>query len=606
MRRAIALASLALTACFGILDEYTCDDDEQCNGRPGGRCEATGYCSYVDDACESGRRYARWAPPMYSGQCVELEGATTTSTTSATTTTDATSSSSGGDGCPQPACVDLDGAGYGVGAACAGPDCDDANETRFDGCYYVSPDGSDGNPGDNPAAPWGTLAHAVGALQPGDSLVLLPGSYETESTGMLDVRCGDGGNAVTANETAPISIRSGVDPSEERQAILASDGTTNAIRIDGCAHWRLFGLAARGADLAGGVAEVVLFSGVSNLTARRLLVADANAWVASSLLLVTGTSADVLVEESEGYSFHRWGVRTTSDSANVTFRRLYVNARSRDDLADAVPEDNDPNTPLESQVTKSGDWGIIARGTKTRVENCIVQGDVGYALGVWDDATVAGTIAIGPGFFAWSDGGFFTLRDIVSIGATTQGISLRSVDDVLVDGATVINTGVMSDIGGAGIVGDEPMSDPCVDHGGCKFTVRDALVLNSGRYGIIGTGANDWRVEASNVYGSGVKDYSVDEPIDDNEGFIRGSQSQPVEGADDCYLVSPSGIGAEVLYRWKDGELTDDPLWDPQTRVFPCGAEVEGINTQEGSCRDVHEAVNFNNGCLLPPATCPS
>ena len=43
--------------------------------------------------------------------------------------------------------------------------------------YYVSPSGSDTNPGTAPDAPWGTVAHGLASLGPGDTLYLRGGRY---------------------------------------------------------------------------------------------------------------------------------------------------------------------------------------------------------------------------------------------------------------------------------------------------------------------------------------------------------------------------------------------------------------------------------------------
>ena len=61
-------------------------------------------------------------------------------------------------------------------------------------------------------------------------------------------------------------------------------------------------------------------------------------------------------------------------------------------------------------------------------------------------------------------------------------------------------------------------------------------------------------------------------------------------------------IGANILYRYQDGILSDVPLWDPSTGEFPHGALVKGINDVAGqSLFDVHKRLNVNsNGCTFP------
>ncbi|MEM6993617.1 MAG: hypothetical protein AAF721_24095 [Myxococcota bacterium] len=64
------LAGLAL-AC-GTAGAFVCTSDDQCevNGESG-QCEMTGYCSFADDTCPSGRRYGAHAGAGLSGTCTD-------------------------------------------------------------------------------------------------------------------------------------------------------------------------------------------------------------------------------------------------------------------------------------------------------------------------------------------------------------------------------------------------------------------------------------------------------------------------------------------------------------------------------------------------------
>ena len=122
----------------------------------------------------------------------------------------------------------------------------------------------------------------------------------------------------------------------------------------------------------------------------------------------------------------------------------------------------------------------------------------------------------------------------------------------------------------------------------------------------------------SNATGSTGDPYVPAEPYDDDEGLFQLSLSVPVDdigtGADQCIAYVPAGsamegagqdgadIGANILYRYVDGALTSEPLWDPQTGAFPCGAVVEGVNDTPGdSCIGLHERVHVATaGCPLP------
>ncbi len=72
---------------------FACEGDAQCVGADGmGTCEPSGYCSFPDETCPSGRRYGDAAPGSIAGVCVPTdEGTGDTGNQSATgkTTTNA-------------------------------------------------------------------------------------------------------------------------------------------------------------------------------------------------------------------------------------------------------------------------------------------------------------------------------------------------------------------------------------------------------------------------------------------------------------------------------------------------------------------------------------
>lgn len=80
-RPALLLTALLASGCGAAT--FACDGDASCG--EGGRCEANGYCSFVDDGCASGRRFGEHAPASIAGACVEQDagtegpGSTTTS-----------------------------------------------------------------------------------------------------------------------------------------------------------------------------------------------------------------------------------------------------------------------------------------------------------------------------------------------------------------------------------------------------------------------------------------------------------------------------------------------------------------------------------------------
>jgi hypothetical protein len=509
---------------------------------------------------------------------------------------------------PCPICEDLDGDGFGFGPDCAGADCDDGNAMRTNDCLYVAPFGSDANRGTDPSSPWATLDHAVAELRPGDSLVLLPGLYEAATTGLLAVACGEGGNAAAdASASAPISIRGGRDPTEERQAILSTDGSMAAIDLAGCEHWKLHGLTARGADLDGGASSIVVIEDSAWIEASRLLVSSPNGLTNSAALRVS-SSTDIVVIDSEIYDFHIAGVYAY-ESERITLRRVYVNSREREDP---------PGTAAPSNQADTGDYGIrLSGGSGHRIENCVVA-DSGYAFfpGSEADVDITGSIGLDLTSGILSSGGVLRIHDFVVANSDNHGIDLRSPSAVL-DGVTVLGSGL------SGLLAAEDDSLPCAERGGCTFIARNVLSAHNAERGIFAVGMLQWSVLGANAFDNET-DFGVDEPIDDAEGIVQNSLSEP---ADDIGLelgqcavfiregsamkgrgIEGADIGANVLYRIVDGEITEEPLWDPQSGGFPCGAIVTGINDVAGqSCFDVHERLNVGHDeCPLPltPSSC--
>ena len=99
MVRAVGLAACTLL-CSGCPQEtFFCDTPEDCASEGGGgACESTGYCSFPDPECDTGRRYGDLAPSGLAGTCVPQTSDTDVSTgvgaTSVASTSGSTSSTS--------------------------------------------------------------------------------------------------------------------------------------------------------------------------------------------------------------------------------------------------------------------------------------------------------------------------------------------------------------------------------------------------------------------------------------------------------------------------------------------------------------------------------
>jgi hypothetical protein len=86
--RVFALAVLMLTGCADA-SPFECVAAQDCAaGAMGGTCESSGYCSFPDPACPSGRRYGSHAPSDIADTCVPPEVADDTAASDPTAVDD--------------------------------------------------------------------------------------------------------------------------------------------------------------------------------------------------------------------------------------------------------------------------------------------------------------------------------------------------------------------------------------------------------------------------------------------------------------------------------------------------------------------------------------
>ncbi|MBW2526944.1 MAG: hypothetical protein JRI23_22370 [Deltaproteobacteria bacterium] len=67
----LLIGGMSASACTAGSVPFECSSDDQCvRGEEVGRCELTGYCSFADEECDSGWRYAELARGELAEQCV--------------------------------------------------------------------------------------------------------------------------------------------------------------------------------------------------------------------------------------------------------------------------------------------------------------------------------------------------------------------------------------------------------------------------------------------------------------------------------------------------------------------------------------------------------
>lgn len=495
-------------------------------------------------------------------------------------------------------------------------DAPPAGPTRF-----ISPDGDDTADG-SAEAPWRTFAFAIPKLGPGFTLVLEDGVYETATTGLPLVSCGP---AASGTAEQPITLRA----ENERRAHLSADGTSPALRLSGCSYWTLEGLHGSSKDAvhSGPPPHVFDIDGSDHIVARRLLAHHTNRRTNSHAIAVD-YSTNVLVEESEVYWYHRWGL-IAYESDRVTFRRCTAHSRGHADI------------PGYASITADrGDFGIGLyqgeAGTKrSLVENCVSE-DNGADFRSGRNPAPSGSnepnadwnrflgdIAIGNGngmvrdytAGAETDAGkelavsYDTLyENVVVVGSANHGIFLRGGRNLVVRNATITGSG-----------NDGFQADNVHDIVSPSVYLTNVLAFDNAWLGL--NVSSDFLGSVGRAFAithSATNDgFAPSEPIGDDAGDIRsslalGPATMGLSGAG-CVVYVPASetalkgkgaggadIGANVVYRYQDGALTSEKLWGPSG--FPCGAIVEGVNDLPGSsCRNLHERLNLGPGkCPLP------
>jgi hypothetical protein len=499
--------------------------------------------------------------------------------------------------------------------------------------YYLSPKGSDSNPGTTLDRPWRTFGKVLNSskpLQPGDAVVLLDGTYAPSTTGLPAINCGAGGNAHNGTADRPITIRA----LNERQALLQSDGQVSGFTMQGCSWWDVEGLQAASLDSDGPQSGGFPFHliGVGHVTLRRLLGHHNNRQQNTDIVAVE-SSTNVLLEECEAYFFHRHGF-SIWQSRFITVRRCYANSMlygqlgccsAIDDRAygdEAVSLYGTSDSIVENSISENQANGFLMHGIENPLDPSGNGGRHNRILGCisLNDSLplLVGSRMVG-GTYRNAEGN--TIRDFVVANTSGACMYMRGAAGTLVQNATLYNStgvgGLVADSGDPQLGGTCGSSNP----DGCSLTAQNVNSLDHSQgYGFLVKGFDNWLVEWSNATRNLIN-YSSSEPPDDGAGHIQHSTTTDAPeiglGSGQCLLWVPEGsalknagnghdIGATIINRYTDGVLTSQPLWDPTTGAFPCGAVVAGINDSPIRCTNVHTRLNVNtNGCHLP-ASAPS
>jgi hypothetical protein len=482
--------------------------------------------------------------------------------------------------------------------------------------FYVAPEGDDLNPGSRDK-PWKTLVHATASLFPGQTLQLMNGDYRLETTGLLSVDCGGPPNH--GRPEAPITIRA----ENERGAVLHGDGSAVPLELWGCSNWVVEGLVlmnehdpdvAKGTD----VGTVAALHGLHDTTLRRLLLMRSNHDRHSHILRIIET-ARVLVEECETYDFYHNAFETVRSQA-VTFRRNYFHSRYAVSQGNTVAADDPTRGEVAIQIEESSScllennvaevvgtgFSVVGRSigssytdpppypvSGARLYGNLVRDSLGSGFRIETRCDEASPCAPLP-------------ARIVTDTLIVNGVALQTATGVSVDAApgTRVDNMTMVDVTNGVVLKRGP------GNAGLTFAASAARSAVRGYSGVAfwATDAQDWSFDHCSAQAPAT------EAIDFSPNDQRVQLPVMAPNADACvaYLGADSqlrgaagadgDIGANVLYRYQDGTLTKQPLWDPITGAFPCGAVVPGINDDPSqSCIGVHHRFRVGNAeCALP------
>jgi parallel beta-helix repeat protein len=395
----------------------------------------------------------------------------------------------------------------------------------------------------------------------------------------------------------PIEVRA----ENERQAFIDGtySGSANTIQVHNCSYWNFVGLYASNGDQPGTYdgGGVMTVADSSSITVRRSVFSHPNRYQNSHLILLWRTY-NSLVEENEGYYYHRHGFVVYYGSGN-TFRRNYLNARGHWDLWDGFGPTDPP---------WNGDAGIIIYpGSYNLVENNIVENS-GTGFHVEASAPSDGNLFFGNISISTRNGVVVrtrdavvtntTIRDQVVLNPASTGIFLRGAENTQVLNSSVFgstNDGYLCDDQSAGYIWSTQPScyiTNSLSHSNTWFGMRQ---IGQRSFGFNYTASiGNWMNYVPSAADAAVtNEFTQTTALVGNKIWIP--ENSTLKGAGQ----NGSDIGANVLYRSVNGALTGELIWDRYSGAFPCGALVGGLNDWSGwSCFDVHIRLNISSNTL--------
>lgn len=481
--------------------------------------------------------------------------------------------------------------------------------------FYISPTGNNANDGLTASTPFLTFTYALDASRAscGDTLILRNGTYGSgTSTGRLYL---SGRTCTAGNELV-------IQAENQRQAKILDNGSSRAVEIIDSAYITIDGLYARSSDNSGSATGTPFFTNRNtNITLKNLVGRNPNRY-ANVHVFAIENSSDVLIEDAEAYVFHRHCVEMWQ-SSRVTARRVYCNPRGgkipggfglnqgplgsgasavsmypcRDCIQENVIADGTTNPMFLNEMNATYGASILMSGSQ-------VLGSICYKCNVGNGIYINSRSVADLNHTPQN----ITVRNVVFLNQDTYGYAIRVSDGVgividRITGYSDPSTGTVQN----GITTDDNAGIGTTSASN-TLTMTNIQMAGYVNYGFRIVGFNTWTGNYVNAYNNGTS-YSPALPANwTNAGTANlGTAVCPWIPDGNAAKGAGSGggdLGANVLYRYVNGVLTNTPLWDPATGAFPHGADdLDGTNNVAGqSLKDFHTRVNVNSGSCLFPA----
>lgn len=411
--------------------------------------------------------------------------------------------------------------------------------------YYISPTGSDSANGLSTSAPIATFSHSYALLSPGDTLIIMDGTYNESLA-----------PKVSGTSGSPITFQA-----ENRgQAILQMASSSNAILVWSTStittsYITIDGLIARSYGEYGAIKVGSDDNVTETQMTNNIIIKNTGAFGSANLTNLTAFSIgnnarDSLFEDVWSYGFGRKAMQVFG-SLRITVRRAVL----RYDYWDGSGyKPNDPrvtfsgyNTQdsvfeniiiMDSAPTPSGRSGdrhaFVASGNETPAIVSNSARNKYFGLLAIDNYGTGIEINGGTG----DPGEDIEFKDIIIWNQESSGINLFDNDD-----GSKISFVTSGNNGSNGI-----RVNPSPNYTIANEVITNCLAINNTKYGF--------------YYGGGVTTFINNSATENTYGGEIESSYAPTIN----YLIKPTMVsgherGGTMIYQYVDGSLTGTKLW---------------------------------------------